>query len=112
MTDYQMTGNQLKILIVDDDAFFRQLVNRILTSVGYHVLEARSVGDAISALEQGPDLAIIDYRMPGTDGASFIKQLRENNYKFPIVFCSGSGMDQKTFASMRNVYHVDLIIQK
>lgn len=112
MTNNQMTASQLKILVVDDDAFFRQLLNRILTAVGYQVIETRSVADAISALEQAPDLAIIDYRMPGSDGASFIKELREKNYKFPIVFCSGSGMDQKTFASMRNVYHVDMIIQK
>jgi DNA-binding response OmpR family regulator len=112
MTNNQVTDTQLKILVVDDDAFFRQLLNRILTAVGYHVIETRSVADAINALEQAPDLAIIDYRMPGSDGASFIKELREKNYKFPIVFCSGSGMDQKTFASMRNVYHVDMIVQK
>lgn len=112
MTDEQTAANQMKILIVDDDAFFRQLLNRILSAVGYKVIEARSVSDAICALEQAPDLAIIDYRMPGSDGANFIKELREKNYKFPIVFCSGSGIDHKTFAEMRNVYQVDMIIQK
>lgn len=112
MTDEQTAANQMKILIVDDDAFFRQLLNRILSAVGYKVIEARSVSDAICALEQAPDLAIIDYRMPGCDGAKFIKELREKNYKFPIVFCSGSGIDHKTFAEMRNVYQVDMIIQK
>ena len=112
MTDEQTAANQMKILIVDDDAFFRQLLNRILSAVGYKVIEARSVSDAICALEQAPDLAIIDYRMPGSDGANFIKELREKNYKFPIVFCSGSGIDHKTFAAMRNVYQVDMIIQK
>lgn len=112
MTDEKTTANQMKILIVDDDAFFRQLLNRILSAVGYKVIEARSVSDAICALEQAPDLAIIDYRMPGSDGANFIKELREKNYKFPIVFCSGSGIDHKTFAAMRNVYQVDMIIQK
>lgn len=112
MTDEQTAANQMKILIVDDDAFFRQLLNRILSAVGYKVIEARSVSDAICALEQAPDLAIIDYRMPGCDGANFIKELREKNYKFPIVFCSGSGIDHKTFAEMRNVYQVDMIIQK
>lgn len=112
MTDEQTAANQMKILIVDDDAFFRQLLNRILSAVGYKVIEARSVSDAICALEQAPDLAIIDYRMPGSDGSNFIKELREKNYKFPIVFCSGSGIDHKTFAAMRNVYQVDMIIQK
>jgi len=101
-----------KILIVDDDPFFRQLLVRILTAAGYQVIDSRSVADAINALAQSPDLAIIDYRMPSNDGATFIKDLREKGYKFPIVFCSGSGIDQKTFASLRNVYQVDMIIQK
>lgn len=108
----QIVNNQLKILVVDDDPFFRQLLTRILSAVGYKVIETRCVSDAIGALELGPDLAIIDYRMPGNDGANFIKELREKNYKFPIVFCSGSGIDPKTFASMRNIYQVDMIIQK
>lgn len=112
MTVEQTAAIQMKILIVDDDAFFRQLLNRILSAVGYKVIESRSVSDAICALEQAPDLAIIDYRMPGSDGANFIKELREKNYRFPIIFCSGSGIDHKTFAAMRNIYQVDMIIQK
>ncbi|CAN5582230.1 hypothetical protein BH11CYA1_BH11CYA1_26100 [soil metagenome] len=112
MNQSQRNDSQIKILVVDDDIYFRQLLVRILTAAGYHVIDTRSVADALTALEQRPDLAIIDYRMPGNDGACFIKELRENGYKFPIVFCSGSGLDQKTFTSMRNVYQVDMIIQK
>lgn len=107
-----MNNAQPTILVVDDDAFFRQLVVRLLTPLNYRVLEARTVSDAVAALNLGPDLAIIDYRMPGIDGATFIKSLRDQGYKIPIVFCSGSGIDQKTFASMRNVYQVNLIITK
>lgn len=81
-----------KILIVDDDPFFRQLLVRILTAAGYQVIDSRSVADAINALAQSPDLAIIDYRMPSNDGATFIKDLREKGYKFPIVFCSGQAL--------------------
>jgi CheY-like chemotaxis protein len=112
MTDNQIAGTHLKILVVDDDVFFRQLLSRILTAAGYLVIEARSVSDAICALEQAPDLAIIDYRIPANDGASFINELREKYDKFPIVFCSSSSIDQKTFASMCNIYQVDLIVQK
>ncbi len=112
MTKEQKLDKQLKILIVDDDAFFRQLLNRILSAAGYKVIETSSVRDAICALNQLPDLAIIDYRMPGSDGANFIKELRANYYRFPIVFCSGAVIDHETFASMVNTYQVDMIIQK
>lgn len=63
MTEEQKLDRQLKILIVDDDAFFRQLLNRILSAAGYKVIETSSVSDAICALNQLPDLAIIDYLM-------------------------------------------------
>ncbi len=112
MSKEQKLDRQLKILIVDDDAFFRQLLNRILSAAGYKVIETSSVRDAICALDQLPDLAIIDYRMPGSDGANFIKELRANYYRFPIVFCSGAVIDHETFASMVNTYQVDMIIQK
>jgi DNA-binding response OmpR family regulator/HPt (histidine-containing phosphotransfer) domain-containing protein len=112
MTKEQKLDRQLKILIVDDDAFFRQLLNRILSAAGYKVIETSSVGDAICALNQLPDLAIIDYLMPGSDGANFIKELRANYYRFPIVFCSGAVIDNETFASMVKTYQVDMIIQK
>ena len=101
-----------KILIVDDDTYFHQLLSRILTAVGYKVIETSNVSEAKCALEQLPDLAIIDYRMPSSNGANFIKELRENHHKFPIVFCSGSGIDRETFASMVNTFQVDMIIQK
>ena len=112
MTEEQKLDRQLKILIVDDDAFFRQLLNRILSAAGYKVIETSSVSDAICALNQLPDLAIIDYLMPGSNGANFIKELRANYYRFPIVFCSGAVIDNETFASMVKTYQVDMIIQK
>ena len=112
MTKEQKLDRQLKILIVDDDAFFRQLLNRILSAAGYKVIETSSVSDAICALNQLPDLAIIDYLMPGSNGANFIKELRANYYRFPIVFCSGAVIDNETFASMVKTYQVDMIIQK
>ncbi len=112
MTKEQRLDRQLKILIVDDDAFFRQLLNRILSAAGYKVIETSSVRDAICALSQVPDLAIIDYLMPGSDGANFIKELRANYYRFPIVFCSGAVIGNETFASMVKTYQVDMIIQK
>lgn len=106
-----MDEKQFTILVVDDDACFRQLIVHILTPE-YRVVEARTVNDAIAILGQQPDLAIIDFHLPGMDGASFIRNLREQGYTLPLVFCSGASIDHRTFSSMRNVCQVNLIVQK
>jgi len=101
-----------KILILDDDSFFRELVKRLLTSRGYETLEARSPAEADALLSCKPDLAIIDYRLPGADGTVYIESLRQRGCNFPIVFCSGSTYSQQTLATVRNLLGVDLILRK
>ena len=101
-----------KILILDDDSFFRELVKRLLTAGGYETLEARSTAEADALLCCKPDLAIIDYRLPGSDGAVYIESLRQRGCNFPIVFCSGSTYSQQTLATVRNLLGVDLILRK
>jgi CheY-like chemotaxis protein len=102
----------VRILIVDDDQYFRQMLKVILMAQGYEVMEARSTMEGESFLRLKPDLAIIDYRLPATDGAVWIKSLRERGLKFPIVFCSGSSYSSQVLANLRNVLQVDLIVRK
>jgi DNA-binding response OmpR family regulator len=106
-----MEEKQFTVLVVDDDACFRQLIVHILTPE-YRVVQARTVVDAVALLAQKPDLAIIDFHLPGMDGDSFIRNLRDQGHTLPLVFCSGASIDHKTFSSMRNVCQVNLIVQK
>lgn len=101
-----------KVLIVDDDPCFREFLTRVLTGGGYEVVEARSTMEAESSLLSGPDLLIVDYRMPGLDGVAWIKRLRERGNSLPIIFCSGSGCDQQKFSVMRNLLDVGSLLQK
>ncbi|MBU6452875.1 MAG: response regulator [Cyanobacteria bacterium REEB67] len=102
----------VRILIVDDDQYFRQMLKVILMAQGYEVMEARSSMEGESFLRLKPDLVIVDYRLPTTDGAVWIKSLRERGLKFPIVFCSGSSYSAQVLANLRNVLQVDLIVRK
>jgi diguanylate cyclase (GGDEF)-like protein len=105
--------NRPKILIVDDDEAFRNLVVRLLSQRGFEVLEARSTRDANVLLSKNIFvLLIVDYKLPDVDGMTWIQQLRERNIKAPIAFCSGIWCDQTTFNWLRNILRVDLVINK
>jgi diguanylate cyclase (GGDEF)-like protein len=101
------------ILILDDDSYFRNLVSNLLKRKGYRTIEAANPEEANRILaSKEAALAIVDYRLPKTDGMSWIAQLREAGGNIPIVFCSGQRADAALFNKLRNVLGVSLILQK
>ena len=101
------------ILVLDDDASFRNMVAALLDCRGFEVLEAASPAEADRHIERKKiALAVVDYRLPQTDGMSWITKLRESGQNVPIVFCSALSCDAKTFNWLRNILHVALIVQK
>lgn len=105
--------NDNYILVLDDDKNFRDLVGALLKSKGYEVMLARSAKEASAFLEaKRPDLAIVDYRLPETDGMTWITQVRDNDATLPIVMVTGNWCDQKTFNWLRNILKVSLVLQK
>jgi len=109
-----MASKQSKnILLLDDDSYFRQVVARIFDGRGYEILEARNGRDASQFLTTHPiSFAIVDYRLPDTDGMSWISQIRDAGHKFPIVFVSGTFCDARTFNWLRNILKVSIVLQK
>jgi len=108
-----MTEQDTYILVIDDDKNFRDLVGDLLKSRGYEVVLTRSAKEATATMEaKRPALAVVDYRLPETDGMSWISTVREQNHNFPIVLCTGNWCDQKTFNWLRNILRVSLVIQK
>ena len=68
-----------RVLIVDDHAPLRKLVNIALKQIGCEVLEAADGGDALDKVESyRPDLIISDINMPVMDGYQLCKQVRKN----------------------------------
>ncbi len=76
------------ILIVDDSASLRQVVNIALSSAGYEVLEACDGVDALSKLDgRKVHLIISDVNMPNMNGIELVRQVKAKaEYKFtPII---------------------------
>lgn len=69
--------NQKKILYIDDDPINRSLINRLLTSYDFTVLEAQTGLEGITvARNESPDLILMDINMPGLDGHETTTRMR------------------------------------
>ncbi len=77
---------QLKILVVDDEARMRKLVKDFLTQKGYTVLEAEDGEQAVDIFFKEKDIALIilDVMMPKMDGWEVCRTIREYS-KVPII---------------------------
>jgi CheY-like chemotaxis protein len=78
------------ILIIDDDPDVRQMLVASVNALGYRVSEAPDGASGLAALKSGsPDLIMVDFAMPGMNGAELAKAAREWRPDLPIIFASG-----------------------
>jgi two-component system, OmpR family, response regulator MprA len=74
------------ILVVDDDAPIRRMLDRTLSAEGYAVETAADGGAALAAVERStPDLVVLDVSMPGVDGLSVSRRLRAKGLAVPVL---------------------------
>jgi diguanylate cyclase (GGDEF)-like protein len=74
-----MPDRPFRVVIVDDDAAIRRLVNLYLTRAGYNVVEFTTGEEARQQLGQNAwDLAILDRRLPDMDGVELCQQLKSD----------------------------------
>lgn len=79
-----------KILLVDDDADVREIMAGVLSDLGYHVEEASSGEAALEIVKHHwPDLMVLDFGMPGWNGAEVAATARQTNGDLRILFVSG-----------------------
>ncbi len=81
------------ILLVDDELVVRRTVGDMLERSGYSVLTAEDGSSAIAALQECDDidLVIADYLMPGMDGLSLVRRIKERTPDLPVVIMTGHG---------------------
>lgn len=76
----------MKILIAEDDLTSRILLEALLTKWGYGVITTGNGDEAYAVFqkENPPSLALLDWEMPGMDGVSVCRKLREQEHKNPL----------------------------
>ena len=98
-------------MTVDDSASVRMMVSFTLADLGFEIVEALNANDALAKLEQNPvDMLITDVNMPGLDGISLVRKVRENpSYRFIpiIILTTESEADKKLEGKAAACYRMD-----
>jgi len=79
-----------RLLLVDDDEIFLQVLSRSMTRRGYEVVPSASIEDAIArSKETKPDMAVVDLKLDGESGLDLIPLLIDINPDMNIVVLTG-----------------------
>ncbi len=93
----------LNILVVDDEEPFRRLLKNELTRKGYAVSVAADGNEALRALSSNTfDAILLDVVMPGMDGLSLMKKLKEDPQAPPIIVLTGKATVETAVEAMKN----------
>src|SRR5262245_53213860 len=93
-----------RILIVEDDSDFREVLSRALRQAGYEVSEAEHALGAICAVVRaGADLILTDIRMPIMDGLGLVRELKahEDTCGVPVVAMTGFDTPEHRTAALQ-----------
>ena len=91
-----------RVLIIDDDPEFRDLVGRLLRSVGLDSQQFSSVSDFLKAdPSDGPTCLVLDVRLPGRSGLELQRELAAAHRQLPIIFITAHGDIPMTVQAMK-----------
>jgi PAS domain S-box-containing protein len=95
-TTFAPFGKNRRVLIVDDEMPVRSLLTRCFNTMGFVVTEATTGEAALATIRATPHefaLVITDVMMPGSGGASLIREIRKMNCDVPIIVQTASPLD-------------------
>jgi two-component system, NtrC family, response regulator AtoC len=90
------------VLIIDDEATFREALARLLERDGYDVEAAGTVADGLAAWSRArPDVVLLDYLLPDGTGLEVLARIRETEKDVPVVMMTAFGSVETAVSAMR-----------
>lgn len=100
----KMVNNKKEVLIIEDEAVLLELFADRFASEGFKALQATTAEKGIRlALEDKPDLILLDIILPKMDGLTMLKMLREDPWgrNVPVIILSNVSDQQKISQAMK-----------
>jgi len=115
-----MNDHEIKVLLVDDEKRFRASTEKVLERRGFRVVTAGTGEEALERLADGPDVVILDIRMPGMDGLTALREMKRRAPEVPVIMLSGHAsedaariaLDQGAFDFLAKPCDIDLLAAK
>lgn len=93
----------MRILIVEDETGITNFLAQGLREDGYEILSADNGADGLTlALQEQPDLILLDWMMPQLTGLEVCKRLREQQIDTPVIFLTAKDTLQETIEGLRS----------
>ena len=93
---------QARLLVVDDDEAVRRIVAELLTEEGYEPVVAGSAEEALELLAKKRfELVISDIKMPGVDGLTLLRNLRESHPETAVIMMTGFGQIESAVEALK-----------
>ncbi len=97
-----MTGEQVRVLVVDDEETVRDLLQRVMKEAGYDVVTAANGQEALDKVSQlNAGVVLLDIRMPGMSGMEVLQQITTNWPETCVVMISAVADTQTAVDAMK-----------
>jgi len=96
-------SKKIRVMMVDDEAGFRDTTSRLLTKKGFETTIAASGEEAIRLLQQKPqDVVVLDVRMEGMDGHAALSEIKRIAPDTQVIMLTGHGSPDSAQHSLKH----------
>src|SRR2546423_1350723 len=99
-------NSRAEIMVVDDDPMSRRVLSKLLTAAGYECRVSKDGSEALeTALAKPPSVLLLDFDMPGLNGAEVLRRLRSDRHsavaQIPTIMLTAHGSEESEVSCLQ-----------